>query len=161
MPVDISSSVETSSDLERHLARAAEALLGALDHSASDLEVALVSDDEIAVLNRDYRGKDRPTDVLSFPQLEGEAVIDANDEVHLGDIVVSLETAKRQADEGGWTLEEETARLVLHGLLHLLGFDHENSGEEEASMKAEEFRLVSVLRSAGIACAHEQTDSAT
>lgn len=142
--------------LEDHLARVAGLLLAELDHDASELDMTLMSDDEIAKLNHDYRGKVGPTDVLSFPQLEGETVIDGEDDVHLGDVVISLDTAARQAADGGWTLEEEAARLLLHGLLHLLGFDHEHGGEAEVRMKAEEARLVAVLQAAGIACAHQQ-----
>lgn len=160
MPVDISSTDETPESLETHLLQVATVLLDSLGHADSELDVALVSDSEIAKLNREYRGKDRPTDVLSFPQLEGEEVADGDQEVHLGDVVVSIETASRQALDGGWSVEEEAARLLLHGLLHLLGYDHANGGDEEACMKAEEQRLVVVLESAGLACAHEAGDGA-
>lgn len=157
MPVEITSTSESATPgLEAHLWRAAEVLLDALDHGASELDVTLVTDDEITELNQEYRGMPSATDVLSFSQLEGEAVVDGEDDVHLGDIAISLDTAWRQATDGGWGLEEETTRLLLHGVLHLLGFDHENGGEEEARMKAEEDRLVAVLHAAGIACAHQQ-----
>lgn len=157
MPVELTSTSERATPgLEAHLWRAAEILLDALGHAASELDVTLVTDDEIAELNQVYRGMPSATDVLSFPQLEGEAVIDGEDDVHLGDIAISLDTAWRQSLDGGWSLEEESARLLLHGILHLLGFDHENGGEEEVRMKAEEDRLVAVLHSAGIGCAHRQ-----
>lgn len=160
MAVEITSTSESvTPGLEAHLWRAAELLLDALDHAASELEVSLVSDEEIAELNQEYRGLPAATDVLSFSQLEGETVVDGDAEVHLGDIAISLDTAWRQASEGGWTLEEESARLLLHGLLHLLGHDHGAGGEEEARMKAEEDRLVAVLHKAGIGCAHQQPGS--
>lgn len=157
MPAEITSTVVSATpEIIDHLSRTADILLAALDHDASELDVSLVSDDEIARLNAEYRHKAKPTDVLSFPQLEGETAIATDDDVHLGDVVISIDTASRQAAEGGWTVEEEVARLLLHGLLHLLGFDHEQGGEEEARMTAEEDRLVSVLEAAGIGCAHRQ-----
>ena len=157
MPVEITSTAAKATPaLEEHLLRAAELLLQALQQETSELEVSLVGDQEIAELNFEYRGKKGPTDVLSFPQLEGEEMVDGEEAVHLGDLVISVDTAVRQAEEGGWTVEEEMARLQLHGLLHLLGFDHENGGEEEVRMKAEEDRLVDVLKAAGISCAHQE-----
>jgi len=162
MPAEITSNMSgTSPELVEHLSRTAAVLLAALDHHDSELEVTLVGDAEIADMNRDYRGKNRPTDVLSFPQLEGEPVAGGDDDVHLGDIVISIETASHQAADGGWTLEEESARLLLHGLLHLLGFDHEQGGDEEVRMKAEEARLVAVLHDAGVACAYEAPSSSS
>ncbi len=74
----------------------------------------------------------------------------------LGDIVISVETAAEQAARGGWTLEEELGRLVLHGLLHLLGHDHEAGPAEAARMSAEEQRLAAALVDAGLPCAREE-----
>ena len=82
---------------------------------------------EISLLNKEYRQKDKPTDVLSFPM---------EDEVMLGDIVISLDTAKNQAQEREIGLEREIAFLFIHGLLHLLGYDHETSVEDEKEMFA-------------------------
>lgn len=112
--------------------------------------VVLTVDAEIQQLNRDFRHTDRATDVLSFPMLEGEGSEFVGD--LLGDIVISVETAARQADEGrhrervataehgDWTLEDELVFLVIHGLLHLLGHDHYDP-EEDAEMRAEEARI--------------------
>ncbi len=80
------------------------------------LSLSLVSDREMRSLNRDWRGKDRSTDVLSFPQSERGA---------LGDVVISLDTARRQAREGGWPLSVELRRLLAHGILHCRGHDHD------------------------------------
>lgn len=74
-------------------------------------------------LNRDYRGIDRPTDVLSFSQLEGEGITPVDAAVTLGDIVISTDTAGRQASAGGRSLNDELEILVIHGMLHLLGYD--------------------------------------
>ncbi len=88
----------------------------------AELSVALTDDEGIKELNSTYRGIDSPTDVLSFPQ---------EDEHILGDIVISLETAKRQAMEGGHFFHEEICILLIHGILHLIGYDHEEDEEAE------------------------------
>ncbi|MCS7284242.1 MAG: rRNA maturation RNase YbeY [Hydrogenobacter thermophilus] len=92
----------------------------------AEISIYITDDETIRHLNRDYRGKDEPTDVLSFPICEkvGNWLI-------LGDIVISLDTAKRQASQIGHSLEEEIKRLLAHGFVHLLGYDHELGGEEE------------------------------
>ena len=99
--------------------RTAEAL-GKNDSSAT---IAFVSDKAIRQLNRQFRGIDRPTDVLSFPA-------DDEDEVNLGDIAISVDTAVAQAKQNGLTFDEEVAQLILHGLLHLSGYDHETDNGE-------------------------------
>jgi probable rRNA maturation factor len=109
-------------------------LLGKIAHRAlevlglnkAELSIVLVSDPQIRRLNKLYRNKDKPTDVLSFPI--GEKV---NGWLILGDVVISVDTAKKQAQELGYSLEEELKRLLVHGLVHLLGYDHELGGEEE------------------------------
>lgn len=95
------------------------------------------------VLNRQYRGFDVPTDVLAFPMQEGEPK-GLNSKL-LGDIVISLEMAERQADEVGHSLNKELAILMIHGLLHLIGFDHERGGPEEKRMKKKEGQILSGL----------------
>lgn len=89
-----------------------------------NVSILLTDDGEIRALNRRFRGLDRPTDVLSFP-LAGTTAEGAD---YLGDIVVSVETAARRAREVGWATGDEIRFLVLHGLLHLLGYDHETDG---------------------------------
>lgn len=98
----------------------------------AELSVLLTDDEQIHELNRDYRGKDKPTDVLSFSQLEA----DEEDQVAtvLGDIVISVDTAKRQAKERELRTGEEILRLLVHGLLHLLGYEHEGVPREEAEI---------------------------
>jgi probable rRNA maturation factor len=105
------------------------ALIAAEEIELSDkaeLSLVLAGDDFIRKLNLEFRGIDSPTDVLSFPQ---------EDDLLLGDIVISLETAERKAAEAEISLKEETAFLFIHGLLHLKGYDH-NSEEEEEKMFA-------------------------
>lgn len=89
--------------------------------------IAFVSDKKMAELNGDFRSKDSTTDVLSFPYEADEFDFDDN---FLGDIVISLEQAKRQAIENKLSLQNEVKQLILHGILHLLGYDHETDNGE-------------------------------
>lgn len=100
--------------------------------------IVLAEDTLLRELNLRHREVDAPTDVLSFPEHEGEAFpIQEGEPRYLGDIVVSVESVARQAAEAGLTTAEELSHVVLHGLLHLLGYDHEEP-DEEAVMKARE-----------------------
>ncbi len=99
--------------------------------------MVLTDDATVHELNRTYRGVDRPTDVLSFPQREGEGA-DPQDMV-LGDIVISVDRVEAQAEEFGHSFDRELAFLSVHGLLHLLGWDHQKPDEERRMMaKTEE-----------------------
>lgn len=116
-----------------------------------DIEVGVlwVDDAYMKTLNKEYRGKDCPTDVLSFALQEQtgeepEMVDDPFDEMLLGDIVISLETAHRQAEEYGHALEREVAFLVVHGMLHLLGYDHEEE-HDCSEMRKEEDKILHAL----------------
>lgn len=91
----------------------------------TEVSVTLTDDEKIRKLNSDYRGKDAPTDVLSFPMEETGL---------LGDIVLSLERAQKQAEQYGHSFERETAFLTVHGMLHLLGYDHETSAQDRRRM---------------------------
>ncbi|MDO5110699.1 MAG: rRNA maturation RNase YbeY [Clostridia bacterium] len=93
------------------------------EHRQGDVTVMLTDDESIHHLNRDYRHVDRPTDVLTFPAWEGEALLQQPDG-YLGDIAISLPTALRQAAEYGHSLTRELSFLAVHGTLHLLGYDH-------------------------------------
>ena len=95
----------------------------------------LASDRKVTELNHDYRGKNTTTDVLSFPNDRGDALGDPN---ALGDIVISVEQAQRQAAENGISLDEELKQLILHGVLHLCGYDHET---DDGEMNARELEL--------------------
>lgn len=111
--------------------RDARAALAALGLGPCELSLALVGDEEMRSLNREWRGKDRPTDVLAFPQAEpGEASPGGL----LGDVVVSVPTALRQAAARGHGADEEIRTLLVHGILHLLGHDHERSPSDARRM---------------------------
>jgi probable rRNA maturation factor len=124
------------------LRRRARCLLEALGCDGAELSVCLLEDGAIAALNAAHRGKRRATDVLSFSLLEGAH---AEFRGHLlGDVVIGVETAARQARARGRELDEEVARLLIHGVLHLLGHDHLRPAEAKR-MRAEERRLVRAL----------------
>ena len=118
-------------------------MLDVLGLGAAELSLVLVSDRVMHDLNRDWRGKDRPTDVLAFAQGEGDG---ATPDGLLGDVVISVDTARRQARSGRRPLGREAERLLVHGLLHLLGYDHERSAREAARMKRKERELAGWLR---------------
>lgn len=104
----------------------------------------MTGDEGIRSLNRDYREVDRPTDVLSFPLADSDALADPSRPVFLGEIYISIETARRQARAARRPYPREVAHLVLHGLLHLLGHDHATPAERRR-MAAEEARLLRAL----------------
>jgi probable rRNA maturation factor len=106
-----------------------------------ELSVLLTDDSEIRSLNLEYRGIDRPTDVLSFSQLEGDAFPHENGPLILGDVVISMDRAREQAKDLNVSVEEELRRLFIHGLLHLMGYDHEGSVAQAKKMKEMEDRL--------------------
>ena len=124
--------------LALRLGRAARRLLGALRLSDAELSILLVSDRVMRDLNRRHRGRDRTTDVLAFAQ--GEGVARPPDGL-LGDVVISVDTARRQAAERGASPGHEAERLLVHGLLHLLGYDHERSAAEARRMQRRERAL--------------------
>ena len=109
-------------DTESWTTFAAKAL-AAIGKDESSATIAFVSDKRIRELNRQFRGIDKATDVLSFPA-------DGPDESNLGDIAISAETAATQAKENGLSFDGEIAQLILHGLLHLSGYDHETDNGE-------------------------------
>lgn len=125
------------------LKRALDTLKTELGVADKQLTLVLMSDAEIHALNREHLGVDTPTDVLSFPLSElGDD--DVPDIPHLGDVVVSLDTAQRQADVAGHSLEHEVATLAAHGLTHLLGHDHPTE-DAWADFRANQTRIVALL----------------
>lgn len=116
--------------LERLAARALEAEGVAMP---SELSVMLADDTTVHELNRTYRGTDAPTDVLSFSQAEGDDFAQPEGTApHLGDVIISIDTARRQAAEYGVSLQDEVAHLLVHGVLHLLGYDHQEPEDAQA-----------------------------
>ena len=115
------------------------------EEKTGDFEVSVTFTDNVGIheLNRTYRNIDRPTDVLSFPQIDYDAGELA--EGMIGDIVLSLERAKEQADEFGHSFERECAFLSVHSTLHLLGYDHELSDEDDADMRARQSEVMNIM----------------
>jgi probable rRNA maturation factor len=129
-------------DLVR-LRRRGAALLSGVGRSRDELVLSLVDDAGIRALNADYRGKPRATDVLSFSLLEGDH--GQHRGRLLGDVVISVDTAARQARRRHRSLDETVTRLLIHGLLHVVGHDHERAADARA-MRAEERRLWRLVR---------------
>ena len=120
-------------------------MLRHLGREEHELSILLTDDAFIQTLNETHRGKNRPTDVLAFPQNEGEGTPTPMDHGLLGDVVISLDTAERQARGRRHSLVDEVSFLLAHGILHLLGYDHQTD-EEEANMNAMTSRLVASVR---------------
>lgn len=107
-----------------------------------ELSILLCNNDKIQELNREYRGIDRPTDVLSFALNEGHDYHDSDNESHLlGDMIISLEKTQEQAIEYGHSFERELAYLTTHSCLHILGYDHMNDEDKKEMRIEEEFVL--------------------
>ncbi len=110
--------------------------------------MVIVDDAQIREINRDYLQRDKPTNVISFAMQEGEG--SGLNPLLLGDVVISSETAARDAGEAGLSFEHELVFLLLHGVLHLLGYDHERGSTEEAGrMEARERELFALLEAEG------------
>ena len=117
------------------------------------ISVTLCTNDEIAVLNKEYMNRDGATDVLSFPmtafdsdgKMIPESKVYDGDKLVLGDIVISLERAAEQAKEFGHSLEREVAFLAVHSVLHLLGYDHETSMEDEKDMFERQEKILETI----------------
>ncbi len=127
----------------KDLRRQAAKLLKDLNLEAADLSVTVTGDEEIRAINRQYRGRDRATNVLSFALEEGPPMPGAPRV--LGDIVISAETVIREAGPLGYTAEEMFYFYLIHGLLHLIGYDHEQGEAEAARQEAETERLFDLI----------------
>ena len=142
--------LELSYKLKMLVRRAVEATLD-YEQYGNPCEVSVTFTDNAGIhqLNRQFRGVDRPTDVLSFPlfDYEGQSEEAPVDELMgmLGDIVLSLEQAEKQANEYGHSFEREVAFLTVHSMLHLLGYDHETGDEDEADMRRRQSDIMELL----------------
>lgn len=146
--IDVAAEDWHAADVER-LAVLAEAAAGA---RMGEISIRLATDAEVRSLNATYRGLDKPTNVLSFPA--GKRFSGGPD-AQLGDVILALETTRREAEALGITLADHAAHLIVHGVLHLTGYDHQSDAEADV-MEREERR---VLASAGIADPYARLDS--
>ena len=150
--IHFTSSVKNSGVDTRRLKTVTRRLLREVNEPESSLSISLVDDAVIRELNREHRGKDKPTDVLSFPldpsdfgDPRAKPVGSPNTpERLLGDVVISIDTARRQAADYDAPLQNEIYRLLIHGILHVLGHDHEEQAER-AAMEGEERRLAAAI----------------
>ena len=134
--------------------RAAQAAAGVAPELASPrltCSILFTSDDEVHALNKEWRGKDKPTNVLSFPMLEREELLAltagprGGPPEMLGDIALAYETCAREAEEKGVALTAHATHLIIHGLLHLAGHDHETSEAEAQAMESLEIRALALI----------------
>lgn len=120
----------------------AKKVLREISEDPHEISIVFCNNQFIKNLNRDYRGKDEPTDVLSFAQYEGDSI---NGRGPAGDIVISLDAAVENAREFDVNEEEEIKRLIVHGIMHLLGWDHSDNSPEQDMLKLQE-RVLADLR---------------
>jgi probable rRNA maturation factor len=133
-------------DIEERCRTVAAAALGAGElEEEAELSIVLADDETVRALNRDWRGQDKPTNVLSFAALDDEgAPVVPGAPLLLGDVVLAFETTAREAAEMGKPLADHLGHLVVHGVLHLLGWDHQDD-EEAAEMEGLETSLLEAL----------------
>lgn len=121
-------------DWDSYIPQLSHAVLDEFDwDQAVEVNIKLTNDAEVQILNRQYRGKDRPTNVLSFPAMMDEELQHLPDDFSpiLGDIALAYETIQREASEQEKTFQNHVSHLIVHGLLHLMGYDHETDSEAE------------------------------
>ena len=123
--------------------KAAQAILNALDYPDAELSIVLVDDPQIATLNQDYLNRSGPTNVIAFPMREGDYP-DISPNL-LGDVVISVDTAEREAHAAMILPEDRFLELLIHGILHLLGYDHETDEKEAARMEEKTRELMRLV----------------
>lgn len=123
--------------MKARVRKISESALRGLGYGDSELSVLVTGNDEIRALNKEYRRIDKATDVLSFPMEDTEM---------LGDIVISYEKTLSQAREFKVTVDEELGRLLVHGLLHLIGYDHVKGGRQAKEMREKEEEVLAILK---------------
>lgn len=117
-----------------------------MDYSDHEISIVFTDNAEIKELNTTYRGIPKPTNVLSFPMLENNADdIISPDTGLLGDVVISVETALQEATEAAITLEQRLSQLLVHGILHLIGYDHEQGEEEFLEMEKKSLKILKII----------------
>ena len=141
MPVHMQIQVRRVTFDQARLDRQARAILSDVGEASAELGILFVGDQRMRSLNRQYRGKDRTTDVLAFAMREAPH----SSSSLLGDVVIAVPTAARQAKEGQRSLDEELTVLLVHGILHLCGYDHERSEKEARRMHRRERMILGSL----------------
>jgi probable rRNA maturation factor len=127
----------------RKLRRRTRIILDALKSPEGEISLLLVDDPQIAAMNRRFLGREGPTNVIAFPMREGRfSGLSPN---LLGDVVISVDTAHREARAAGSAVDERIAQLLVHGILHLYGYDHENDAADARRMAAKSRRLLKLI----------------
>ncbi len=124
-----------------------QAALSALGSPDGELSVVIVDDSAIAELNAEYLGRTGPTNVIAFPMREGDFA-----EISpylLGDVVISADTARREAEAAGMPADDRLIELMVHGILHLFGYDHETDADEAAEMERRAEAVIAAIRAVG------------
>jgi probable rRNA maturation factor len=122
----------------------AQAVLNALGSPDGELSILIVDDPQIAKLNKQYLSRSGPTNVIAFPMRDGDFE-DLNPQL-LGDVVISVETAKREAGDAGISTNARLSQLLVHGILHLFGYDHENDDEAARRMEKKSNEMLEILQ---------------
>ena len=118
-------------------------ILNALDYHDAELSILILDDPQIAILNKKYLRRNGPTNVIAFP-MRTDQFSNINPEL-LGDVVISIETAEREGKNIGISMEERFTQLLVHGILHLLGYDHEESEEEADKMEKKSDEILKLI----------------
>lgn len=153
MELDVSIEADWPADtdweaLAERVADAASQVAPELAHARLVASVMFADDGEVHALNNEWRGKDKPTNVLSFPMLEPSDLVDlapSGPPAMLGDIALAIETCAREAEEKGVSIQNHASHLLVHGLLHLAGYDHETSDADAEAMEALETKALALI----------------
>lgn len=143
MEIQIQNKKNKTKIIDQELKKKITCILNALGFENAELSVLITDDREIEKLNSKYRSKNESTNVLSFPVEEGENIIPGLK--ILGDVVISEETALRESRAASITLDERISQLIIHGILHLVGYDHELGPEEDEKMTQKSIELISLI----------------
>lgn len=133
---------------EKRLKQAAEAALKEIKKEKAEVSLALVGEKRMRALNKMYRGEDKPTDVLSFSQIErGKKFVKAPEKnIRLGEVVICLAVARKQAKRSKHSLLKELIILLIHGILHLAGYEHERSAREAKRMEKIQSKIMEIIK---------------
>ena len=143
MEVQIDNRQDNHRISKKKIRQTAIAILNALDYPDAELSILVVDDQQIAQFNRDYLNRKGPTNVIAFPMRAGRfSEITPN---LLGDVVISAETAHREGQRAGLSMQVRFDQLLIHGILHLCGYDHENTKTEERRMEKKTEELLKII----------------
>ncbi|NOQ18391.1 MAG: rRNA maturation RNase YbeY [Desulfobacterales bacterium] len=144
MEVQIDNRQDNHRISKKKIRQTAMAVLSALDYPDAELSILIVDDQQIAQLNQDYLNRRGPTNVIAFPMREGKFTEIAPN--LLGDVVISVETAHQEGQRADLSMEERFDQLLIHGILHLLGYDHENTKSEARRMEKKTQELFKIIQ---------------